>query len=187
MKNLVRNYAPLFTIASLIVVLDQWTKHLVRINLAYTEIWAPWDWLLPYVRVVHWQNTGAAFGMFQGLSIVFMALAVLVSVAIIYYYPQIPEEEWLIRLAMGMMLGGALGNLIDRLRFNGAVTDFISVGNFAVFNVADASISLGVPILILGMWLRERRLAREKEAESQTASSLVVDQGTTNPQENQGE
>ncbi len=175
MRSRLSNYAFLFGVAGLIVLLDQWTKHLVRSNLTYTEAWAPWDWLIPYARIVHWQNTGAAFGMFQGMSMVFLVLAVIVSVAIIYYFPQIPREEWLIRLAMGMMLGGAIGNLIDRLRFEGAVTDFISVGTFAVFNIADACISIGVPILILGMWLRERRLEREKEHQTQAAVNFPVE------------
>jgi signal peptidase II len=56
---------------------------------------------------------------------------------------------------MGMQLGGALGNLIDRVT-RGEVTDFISVGNFAVFNIADASISVGVAVLLIGMWWKEK-------------------------------
>jgi signal peptidase II len=97
--------------------------------------------------------------MFQGFSVVFGVLAVVVSIAILYYFPLVPKEDKLIRLALAMQFGGALGNLIDRLRFNGAVTDFISVGNFAVWNVADASITIGVAVLILGMWQKERREA----------------------------
>jgi signal peptidase II len=67
---------------------------------------------------------------------------------------------------MGLQLGGALGNLIDRLT-QGYVTDFISVGTFPVFNVADASISIGVAILILGMWIKERRPAPPTPASSE--------------------
>jgi signal peptidase II len=65
---------------------------------------------------------------------------------------------------MGLQLGGALGNLIDRLTI-GYVVDFISIGNFPVFNVADASISTGVAVLILGVWFKERseRSSRQKE------------------------
>lgn len=167
MKRHFRDYFPLLAVAALVILLDQWSKNIVRTSLPYTESWAPWNWLLPYARIVHWQNTGAAFGMFQGMSLVFAVLAVIVSIAIIYYYPLVPKEDWLIRLALGLQLGGAIGNLIDRLRFGGAVTDFISVGNFAVFNVADACVSVGVVLLIIGMWMRERRLEREKkEAEA---------------------
>ncbi len=163
MKRHFGDYIPLLAIAGLVVVLDQWTKNLVRTNIPYSEIWAPWNWLLPYARIVHWQNSGAAFGMFQGMAIVFAILAVIVSVAILYYYPLVPKEEWLIRLALGLQLGGALGNLIDRIRFNGTVTDFVSVGNFAVFNVADASISIGVVLLVLGMWRARAALGTGEE------------------------
>lgn len=165
MKRNFDGYLFLAGISGLIILLDQWTKHLVRINIPYTDAWAPWDWLLPYARIVHWQNTGAAFGMFQGMNLFFSVLAIIVSVAIIYYFPQVPKVDWLVRLALGMQLGGAIGNLIDRIRF-GAVTDFVSVGSFAVFNVADASLSVGVVVLILGMWLRERREEKLKQQET---------------------
>jgi signal peptidase II len=65
-------------------------------------------------------------------------------------------------LALVLQMGGALGNLISRL-VEGTVTDFISIGSFAVFNVADSSISIGVAVLIAGMWLEERRASREPE------------------------
>jgi signal peptidase II len=143
-------------IAGIIVALDQLTKSIVRNNLAIQEVWAPWDWLLPYARIVHWKNTGAAFGMFQEFGGVFRVLSILVSIAILYYFPQVPREDWPLRLAMGLQLGGALGNLVDRFT-EGHVTDFISVGRFPVFNLADASISAGVVVLIVGMWIKERQ------------------------------
>ena len=70
------------------------------------------------------------------------------------------------RIALAMQMGGALGNLIDRIRF-GPVTDFIAVGSFPVFNVADASITVGVGILLLFLWILERK---EKQAEAETES-----------------
>jgi signal peptidase II len=136
--------------------LDQYTKALVRENIALGEMWAPWPWLLPYARIVNWYNTGVAFGMFQGMGSLFSIVAVIVSIAIIYYFPQVPRKDWTLRLAMGLQMGGALGNLIDRVT-QGHVTDFVSIGNFAVFNVADASISTGVVVLLLGVYLQERR------------------------------
>ena len=156
MRKILRDYGYLLTLAGLIIALDQWTKALVRSNLDFEEIWSPWHWLAPYARIVHWKNTGAAFGMLQGFGGVFTVLAILVALAILYYFPRVPREDWVLRLAMGMQFGGAIGNLIDRLT-QGHVTDFISVGKFPVFNVADASISTGVAILILGMWLKERQ------------------------------
>ena len=155
LNKYLKDYSYLLGLASLVIALDQITKAMVRNNLAVGEIWAPWPWLLPFARVVHWTNTGAAFGMFQHLGGLFTILALIVSVAILYYFPQVPSQDWPLRLALGLQLGGAVGNLIDRLTI-GSVTDFISVGNFAVFNVADASVSVGAAVLVLAIWLKER-------------------------------
>ena len=108
--------------------------------------------------------------MFQRYGMVFTVLAFIVSIGILYYYPQVPRNEWAMRLAMAMMLGGALGNLIDRLT-QGTVTDFVSVGTFAVFNVADACISVGTLILILALWNSERK--QKKLAEANQVQSLL--------------
>jgi signal peptidase II len=81
---------------------------------------------------------------------------------ILYYYPQVEKSDWSLRLAMSMQLGGAAGNLTDRLMI-GHVTDFISVGTFPVFNVADASISVGAVILFIGIWVMERAEKKKKE------------------------
>ncbi len=163
MTKLIQKYWAITTIAAVIVALDQWTKWLVRVNIPIGETWLPdgLEWLSPYARIVHWYNTGAAFGMFQNGSMVFTVLAFIVIAAIIYYYPHVENADWSLRLAMSMQLGGAIGNLIDRLTL-GRVTDFISVGTFPVFNVADASISVGAAVLLLGVWLMERKEKREK-------------------------
>lgn len=154
-KQTLRSYTTLFLISGAVIALDQLTKALVRTNLGFEQIWSPWPWLMPYARIVHWNNTGAAFGMLQGFGDVFMILAIIVALAILYYFPQVPKEDWPLRIAMGLQLGGAIGNLIDRLTI-GRVTDFISVGTFPVFNIADASISIGVAILIIGVWWKDR-------------------------------
>ena len=163
MKSVIQRYWPIATIAALIVALDQWTKWLVRVNIPDGGVWLPESlgWLSPYARIVHWHNTGAAFGMFQNASMVFTVLAFIVIAAIIYYYPHVENSDWSPRLAMSMQLGGAIGNLIDRLTL-GRVTDFISIGTFPVFNVADASISVGAVVLLLGVWLTERSEKQEK-------------------------
>ncbi len=175
----IKNYVTLFLTAGIIISLDQWTKALVRI-LPLGGTWLPdgLEWLSPYARIVHWHNTGAAFGSFQGYGLVFTVLAFLVSGLIIYYYPQVDPRDWWLKLAMGMQLGGALGNVIDRLTrgeletfTTGPVTDFISVGNFAVFNVADASISVGVVVLLLGAWFKERSERKKAQAEAVTDES----------------
>jgi signal peptidase II len=161
--KLLRDYLGLFGVAAIIIAFDQWTKWLVRTNIAPTGVWLPanLDWLMPYARIINWHNSGAAFGSFQGYSWIFTVLAFVVAGLIIYYYPRVDAQDWWLKLAMGMQLGGALGNVVDRLARQGQVTDFISIGNFPVFNVADSSISVGVAILLLGVWIKE---AHERKA-----------------------
>lgn len=156
-----REYLVLLTMAGVIVFVDQWTKWLVRASLPPGGVWAPWDWLAPYVRIVHWYNSGAAFGMLQGWGMVFTVLAIVVSGLILYYYPRLAAGEWAWRVAMWMQLGGAVGNLIDRLTI-GRVTDFIAIGSFPVFNVADSSITLSVFVLLF--WDRMKRQRERKRA-----------------------
>lgn len=162
MVKRVINETLVFWVAAVVIFVDQYTKYLVRANLTYNQIWNPIAWLAPYARILHTQNTGAAFGMFKEASLLFTVIAIAVSVIIIYYAVRLPAGNWWVRVVLGMQLGGALGNLIDRMLFGGNVTDFISVTipvihyDFAVFNVADASISVGVALLILIMWLEAR-------------------------------
>lgn len=163
MKKFIKEYWMLFTIAGIIIILDQVTKAVVRAYIPFGGRWMPLEWLAPYFRFVHWENTGAAFGLFQGGGIIFAILAVIVTAFIIIYYPQIPKDEKLMRVAISMQLGGAIGNLIDRIVF-GPVTDFISVGSFPVFNIADSSITVGVGIMILALWLAERRERKTEES-----------------------
>lgn len=172
MSSRVKDYLMLFSVAGTIIALDQWTKWLVRENIELGGQWLPeWlAWLSPYARFVHWYNSGAAFGMFQNGNMVFTILAFIVIGAIIYYFPLVENEDWTLKLAMGLQLAGAAGNLIDRLMM-GKVTDFISLGTFPVFNIADASISVGVVVLLFGVWLKERKekkLAAEKAADDQS-------------------
>ena len=173
MRNVIQKYWTIGLIALLIVALDQWTKWLVRSNIPAGQSWLPdsLQWLSPYARIVHWYNTGAAFGIFKEGGMVFTVLAFIVIGAILYYYPQVERSDWSLRLAMSMQLGGAIGNLIDRLRI-GYVTDFISVGTFPVFNIADASISLGCVVLLLGVWWNERA-QKKKESNVEVTSEKV--------------
>ncbi len=172
MTSKVKDYLILTGGAGVIVALDQWTKYLVRSNLALSETWSPFEWLAPYARIVHWNNTGAAFGIFPSGSMIFTIIAILVSLAILYYFPRVPSDQGTLRLALILQMGGALGNLISRL-VQGSVTDFISIGSFAVFNVADSSISIGVAVLIAGMWLEERKAARERTLEENGDDSSI--------------
>lgn len=174
MKKTLSSYRFLILVAGVIVILDQVTKILVRSNLDEGEIWVPWKWLLPYARIVHIHNSGAAFGMLPGFGGVFTVLAVIVAIAILYYFPRVPRDEWVLRLALCLQFAGAIGNLIDRLH-QGYVTDFISVMTFAVFNIADASISIGVAILILSMWFKEQKKDPSEQLQQSDPSGEAPD------------
>jgi signal peptidase II len=152
----VREYITMLGIAGVIIALDQWTKYVVRLKLDVGEAWSPAEWLMPYARIIHWNNTGAAFGIFKAGGLLFTVIAIVVVLAILYYYPRIPAEHVALRFALTLQLSGAVGNLIDRLIY-GTVTDFISLVTFPVFNIADASISIGTAILVASIWVEERR------------------------------
>lgn len=168
MNSKLRDLLLLLGVAGISVALDQWTKWWVRENIEYGGQWLPEGlmWLSPYARIVHWYNSGAAFGMFQNGNLVFTILAFIVIAAILYYYPSVEANDWTLKLAMGLQLGGAVGNLIDRLIMQ-KVTDFISIWTFPVFNIADVSISVGVVVLLLGVWLKDRE-EKMKAAQTKT-------------------
>lgn len=136
----------LFIAAALIVlVLDQASKELVRTLMDRGEAW-PDDWP---VRLYYVTNTGAAFGILKDQT-GFLVVTTVVGVAAIYlYYRYPPFDHPVAPVAMGMMLGGAIGNLVDRLRL-GRVTDFIDFPFWPSFNVADSSIVISVAVLLLG-------------------------------------
>ncbi len=181
MKQKVKDYLILIGVAGIIIALDQWTKWLVRTNIEFGTQWLPegMQWLSPYARIVNWHNSGAAFGMFQNGNLVFTILAFIVIAAIFYYYPQVEADDWTLKLAMGLQLAGAAGNLIDRLKV-GKVTDFISIGAFPVFNVADSSITVGVIVLLLGVWIKERQ-EKKKAVELQRISEQLLGNSDQSP------
>lgn len=175
-KVTLSSYGLLALAAIPLLVLDILTKEWVRANLDFGDFWSPLGWLRPYARVIHWRNSGAAFGMFQDGNLIFTALAVIVVGVIIYYYPQIPKEERALRIALGMQFAGAVGNLIDRLRFS-HVTDIFSVGTFPVFNVADSSIFVGTGILLIAVWVAERREKKQRDADRMIENEEVNELG----------
>lgn len=134
-------------IAGTILVADQITKALVQRRLGMEEgasVAILGDWLR--LTVVH--NTGVAFGLFQGFPHIFTFTSILISVgAIIFYRMQLPHNQPWIQASVGMIVGGAVGNIIDRLR-QAYVYDFIHVTWFpGIFNIADSAITIGVGML----------------------------------------
>jgi signal peptidase II len=148
-----------FLIAATIVGFDQLTKWLVRSNLALGETWP--DNSDAFIRIIHVVNSGAAFGILQGQTLFLIVTSCLGLAAIVLYYIYPPMEHGIIRIALGMQLGGAVGNLIDRVRM-GEVTDFVDVGSFPTFNVADASISVSIAVVLGFFALQEVDRAREE-------------------------
>jgi len=138
----------LFSVSLLIVALDQYTKNLVRSHLPLNHSWNPVSWLAPIVTLTHTRNTGAAFGLLPNMSIFFVVVALVVVAAIIIYYRQIAVGSWMLRSAFGLQLGGAVGNLIDRVR-QGYVTDFIDFRVWPIFNVADSALVVGTILLAI--------------------------------------
>jgi signal peptidase II len=147
-KRRVRRAA--FARAALVVIvvvgLDQLTKHTIAAGIAPGETRK----LLPLVDLVHVRNTGVAFGFLSGGGPLVLTFTLLAMAALIGYLALRPERPWL-WLPTGMLVGGALGNLIDRLA-NGSVTDFIKLPHWPAFNVADMSITFGVLALL---WVLE--------------------------------
>jgi signal peptidase II len=120
-----------------------------------------------YVRIVHVQNTGAAFGLLPERTTLLSVLSVLAVLAIVYYYRQIASNSSLVSGTLGMQLGGAFGNLLDRVT-QGYVVDFVDVGygdiRFWAFNVADSSIVVGIILVTAALWYEEHRTATPKPA-----------------------
>ncbi len=146
----------LFLVAIVVIVLDQSSKYLVETRMPLNTTYAPIPGLDSFFRITHVSNTGAAFGLFTQGGALFMLVAAVVSAVIILYNFSLPRDYFLLRVALGLQLGGALGNLIDRIR-QGHVTDFLDFGPWPVFNLADTSIVAGVVILGVLMLLEQRR------------------------------
>lgn len=145
-------------IALVVVVLDQWTKSLVRGTLALHESLDVVDGWLSLTRV---HNTGAAFGMLNGVDFpykpaVLTAIACTALAGVAWYAASLPDEHRLSRLGLAAVLGGAIGNLIDRATA-GYVLDFVDAywngWHFWAFNIADAAITVGVIFLLLDVVL----------------------------------
>ncbi len=154
----VLSYLILFGVALLVVTLDQLTKSWVVASLPEGGWWSPVPGLWRVFRIVHTTNSGAAFGIFPQQGVFFMLIAVVVVLAIVFYQHRLPINGWLIRLTLGLQLGGAAGNLVDRLHY-GSVIDFIDIGFWPIFNLADLSIVVGVGVLAYHLWREDQHAA----------------------------
>ncbi len=138
-----KNYLILFVAVALATLfLDQLTKYYIALKMP--------EWRLGFLFIHFVNNTGAGFGILKGQMVVLAIISTIVLMAIIYYYNKIPKEKWAQAL-FGLFLGGVAGNLIDRV-LRQYVVDFIDLGFWPVFNLADAAISVSVIGLVLYYW-----------------------------------
>ncbi len=139
-------------IAAVVFVLDRLTKGLVSANIEFGhEVPA----IPGLVWIANTRNSGAAFGVGQSGSLLFLAASIVVAAAILWYVARNRLDLPALAL-LGLIFGGTVGNGYDRLFHGGEVTDFISLHWFPIFNVADSAISVGVFLLLLGYALRQR-------------------------------
>lgn len=145
-------------IAVLVFLVDQLTKRWVQQSI---PLYQARPVVGEYVRIVHTENTGAAMGLLPERTTLLSILSVFAVFAILYYYRQIASSSPLVATTLGMQLGGAFGNLVDRVG-QGYVVDWIDVGipggwRFWAFNVADSSIVVGIVLVTLLLWLEEQK------------------------------
>lgn len=156
-------------IVSAVVVLDQITKEVMIREIGPNAQRAVIE-IIPGVLDFRFvRNTGSAFGMFQGQSSILAVLAIGAISVLAFYFLREAREDGLVASAIGLQMGGAVGNVIDRFR-HGYVVDFIDFPRFPTFNVADSAITIGVILLMYAVLIRDVRRA-ETPADQQLQSS----------------
>ena len=155
------------TLTSLgVLILDQWTKLLVLEKLPlYRRV----EVIPGFFNLTHVRNTGGAFGIFGGEkgglgSFLFVAISCVAILSILFFFKRLGNEERTLRFPLALVLGGAVGNLIDRLRF-GEVIDFLdfSVASYhwPAFNIADSAICLGIALMAFDLLVLDHRKSRK--------------------------
>ncbi|MCK1986794.1 signal peptidase II [Lysinibacillus fusiformis] len=148
-----------YGLAAFVVLLDQWTKWLIVKNMEYGERIAVLD---PWFGILSHRNRGAAWGMLEGQMWLFSIVTVAVICAIVYFYHKEAKGKPIFQVGLMLLLGGAIGNFIDRL-FRGEVVDFVDVlipiikYDFPIFNVADAALTIAVVILMIGLIMEDKK------------------------------
>jgi len=162
-------------IALIVLLLDQWTKWLVVTRMEIREVIPVWG---DFFSLTSHRNRGAAWGILQDQRVFFIVVTIIVVIGIVYYMLRtIREGRKLMPLALSLLLGGALGNFVDRVRL-GEVVDFFDfkfdfrgigipfVYDFPIFNVADSGICVGIALVILDTLLETRREKRRTSHDS---------------------
>jgi signal peptidase II len=180
---IVRRIWLILAVAAVIIGLDQWTKELVRRSIPDYTSMIPIPALGEYFVFEHVHNYGAAFGIFQGNWEFFVTVAAIVSLVIlIYAVRSLSPDQKFIRVLLGLQMGGAVGNAIDRVIQGGYVTDFVKMGIPGVYywpnyNIADSAIVCGVIGLAgLLIWQDIKQSRAKPESEEQV---LEIDDKVT--------
>ena len=151
-------YIPL--IVSIFFLLDQISKEIIIRTLKVGES-------IPeegFFRFTHVRNFGSAFSIIQDANLFLMIVGILAIILITYFLIFVAKDSVTLQISISLQLSGAFGNIIDRIRL-GSVTDFIDVGSWPVFNIADSCISVGMTMLAFYLYInwREERKANEKD------------------------
>ena len=168
------------TIGSIVLLIDQLTKAWIRTNIPLSGPIYPIPEAASFFRLTHLTNTGVAFGFLQGASMLYLLIVSVILMAVVLYARHLPWHLPAVQLAAGLQLGGAMGNLIDRVH-QGYVTDFldfyVSIGgkvyHYPPFNLADSAIVVGVGLLMVILW-REEGKNKRVQSESPEQESEVI-------------
>ena len=157
-----RKYWVLLIVCFWILFVDQWSKHAVQQRLVlYQKV----EVIHGVFNLVHVRNPGGAFGIFGGSkgglgSLLFVAASLMATGSILYLFIRLREDEKILSLAFSLILSGAIGNLIDRLRY-GEVVDFldfyVSSYHWPAFNIADSTICIGIGLIALELLIRDKK------------------------------
>jgi signal peptidase II len=145
-------YVPILVLFVFTIVLDQVTKFYIQgsMFMGMSQPVIPGIFHITYIL-----NPGAAFGILENQRLFFIFVAVAILVVAAYFYSRLLKEPLLLRYGAGLLLGGAVGNLIDRIRI-GAVVDFFDFRVWPIFNFADIAIVIGVGLVIYSVFLQTK-------------------------------
>ena len=148
------------------ILTDQISKTIITSTLARGESWPDEG----FFRATYVHNSGTAFGLFQGQGFILTIISFVAVGALIFFFRRGGIHSIIVRIAVGMMIGGAIGNLLDRVRL-GFVVDFIDVGPWPIFNMADSFITVGIATLaVMTMLFPDKLSPASSPASNENAS-----------------
>lgn len=175
----IKKWMPVALIAIIIILIDQIAKLWVVNNVVVGQTIPILESLQPYLQITRTTNTGFAFGLATGGSTIILILSSVVTLVLLWMVSQTEEAERLQLIAFSLVIGGAVGNIIDRIRL-GHVVDFVHVyipGLISnVSNFADHFVVIGVGLLLLDGFLQEHRKSEDTDASSQDETVTIVEE-----------